>query len=144
MAPNIATQKEQQASANLYVRIPVGQQQMLKHIADRLRVSLTSVVAAIIDWNLVTARNQNLWMQAVAILRELVDEDDQGVMLFDFDDSAWHDRLHNYQAMSEIGIIDALRYRRSASGTRWLCSFRLTATGRVIASMLDQAKDNEG
>lgn len=135
--------KEQPQSANLNVRIPIGQWSMLKHIAARLGVTLNSVVAAILQWNLVASSNQKLWMKSVEALRELVGEDDHGVMLFDFDDSEWQDRLQNYQAMAEIGIIDALRYRQSATASsRWLCSFRLTETGRVIASILEgQSQD---
>jgi hypothetical protein len=39
--------------------------------------------------------------------------------------------------MSDIGIIDDFHHRQSKSVNRVLCSFRLTATGRVIASMLE-------
>jgi hypothetical protein len=127
---------KEQERANLYCRIPVGQLEMLKTIASNLGIPLSTVVAAILEWNLAANKDQALWTQVIAALRELVGEDEHGVMLFDFDDSEWQDRLSNYQAMNDIGIIESLRYRRSSSANRWLCSFRLTSLGRIVASVL--------
>jgi hypothetical protein len=131
-------------TGNLNVRIPTGQLNMLRQIADRLDVTVNLVVASILLWNLEASRDQELWMRAVRTLRDLIVEDDDRLQLYDFDDSEWDERLRNYRDMENIGLIDDLRYRRSSASTsRWLCSFRLTNTGRVIASVLqDRAEDD--
>jgi hypothetical protein len=141
MSPATVAKEQQQ---NLNVRVPRGQWAMLKQIGDQLDLSLNTVVAAILHWNLAAAQNQEAWTHAVETLRGLVDEDDRGMMLYDFDDSEWHDRLRNYESMRDIGLIDALKYRRSTSTHRWLCSFALTACGRVIASVLKGRIESEG
>lgn len=134
---SLAVAKEQK-SANLNVRVPTGQWTMLKQIADRLGVTINLVVTCILQWNLEAAKDQELWMRAVKTLRDLIEEDEDGLMIYDFSDSEWQDRLANYRDMENIGLVDALRFRRSASASnRWLCSFRLTRTGRVIASVLN-------
>jgi hypothetical protein len=135
---------KEQRSSNLNVRIPTDQWSMLKQIADRLDVTINLVVSSILQWNLEASKDQELWIRAVRTLRDLVAEDDDGLLLYDFNDSEWHDRLRNYRDMENIGLIDDLRYRRSSSADRWLCSFRLTNRGRVIASVLeDRAEDDE-
>lgn len=131
---------EKERSENLNVRIPHGQKRMLECISERLGISVNSVVTIMIRWQFVAASNQELWINAVATFRDLLGEDaDDGVVLHDFSDDEWHDRLTNYRALQDIGLIENLRYKQSSSvANRWLCSFRLTQTGRVVASVLDE------
>jgi hypothetical protein len=131
-------------SSNLNVRIPTGQWSMLKQIADRLGVTINLVVACILHWNLEAAKDRELWIRAVETLHELVVEDGDGLLLYDFDASEWNQRLSNYRDMENIGLIDDLRFKRSTSANRYLCSFRLTNRGRIIASVLkDRAEDDD-
>src|ERR1700730_11585098 len=97
-----AALKEHHKTANLNVRIPPGQHNMLRQIADRIGVTINLVFTCILQWNLEASRDQELWIRAVKTLRELVAEDGDGQLLYDFDASEWEHRLSNYRDMENI------------------------------------------
>lgn len=127
------------SSANLNLRIHRRSHAMLKQIADHLGIKLNTVVASILEWALLSREGRDEWMHGVNQIRKIVEETDQTqpLRVYDFSVGEWPQKLADYNKLRDIGLIEALAFRHSGPG-RVICSFLLTTTACVIATILDK------
>lgn len=132
---------ETESSTMLNVRIDAGAHRTMQGLAKELDVSLTAVVRPFIMWASKPAGERAQWLTAVADLRKLVADAgiEDTVYLKELTDKEFFEHRDMCDKLREIGFIDDFKSVRAQRDGYRLCTYKLTETGRIVASVFQEA-----
>ena len=123
----------------LNVRISTAKMATLKHLSQRLGVTVSSIVSSLLAWAESEPEQQQDWFADVEALRTIVRDGgfETEMVVEEITVDEWPGRELMCQRLQSIGYIDSYKAIVSKRDlTHMICSYKLTTSGRIVAMLL--------